>query len=52
MTPPGLRAELGEPRAVTSYGWVWRIVREAGITFKKTLIAHEQDRQAAALVQV
>ena len=31
----GLVAELGERGVVTSYGSVWRIVREAGITFKK-----------------
>src|SRR5690606_36315585 len=31
----GLLTELGERGVVTSYGSVWRIVREAGITFKK-----------------
>lgn len=34
-----LVAELGERGIVTTYGLVWRIVREAGITFKKTLFA-------------
>lgn len=35
VTLRGLVAELGERGVVTSYGSVWRIVREAGITFKK-----------------
>ena len=49
VTLRGLGAELGERGVVTSYGSVWRIVREAGITFKKkTLIAREQDRPAIA----
>lgn len=43
-----LVAELGERGVATSYGSVWRIVREAGITFKKTLFATEQDRPAVA----
>lgn len=30
-----LAAELGERGVATSYGSVWRIVREAGVTFKK-----------------
>jgi transposase len=43
-----LVVELSERGVVTSYGSVWRIVREAGITFKRTLFATEQDRPAAA----
>jgi len=35
VTLRGLVAELGERGVVTSYGSVWRIVREAGVTFKK-----------------
>ena len=35
VTLRALVAELGERGVVTSYGSVWRIVREAGITFKK-----------------
>lgn len=35
VTLRGLVTELGERGVVTSYGSVWRIVREAGITFKK-----------------
>lgn len=35
VTLRGLVAELAERGVVTSYGSVWRIVREAGITFKK-----------------
>ena len=31
----GLVAQLAERGVVTSYGSVWRIVREAGMTFKK-----------------
>ena len=43
-----LVVELGERGVATSYGSVWRIVREAGITFKKTLFATERDRPAVA----
>ena len=35
VTLRGLVAELGQRGVVTSYGSVWRIVHEAGITFKK-----------------
>jgi transposase len=35
VTLRALVAELGERGVVTSYGSVWRIVREAGVTFKK-----------------
>lgn len=35
VTLRALVAELGGRGVVTSYGSVWRIVREAGITFKK-----------------
>jgi transposase len=33
-----LVAELGGRGVVTSYGSVWRIVREAGVTFKKNAV--------------
>jgi hypothetical protein len=39
-----LVAELRERGVVTSYGSVWHIVHDAGISFKKTLFATEQDR--------
>ena len=35
VTLRALVAELCEHGVVTSYGSVWRIVREAGVTFKK-----------------
>lgn len=35
VTLRGLVAELAERGVMTSYGSVWRIVREAGVTFKK-----------------
>ena len=37
VTLRALVAELGERGVVTSYGSVWRIVREAGVTFKKRM---------------
>jgi transposase len=43
-----LVVELGERGVVTSYGSVWRIVHDAGISFKKTLFATEQDRPDVA----
>lgn len=49
-----LVAELGERGVVTSYGSVWRIVREAGITFKKNAVRHRagpaDDRQTTRAV--
>lgn len=35
-----LVAELGKRGVMTSYGLVWRIVREAGITFKENTVRH------------
>lgn len=35
LTLRALVAELGERGVLTSYGSVWRIVREEGVTFKK-----------------
>lgn len=35
LTLRALVSELGERGVTTSYGSVWRIVRDAGITFKK-----------------
>jgi len=37
-------AELAERGTPASYGAVWRFFKHAGITFKKTLHASEQDR--------
>jgi hypothetical protein len=39
---------LRERGVVTSYGSVWRIVHDAGVSFKKTLFATEQDRPDVA----
>jgi transposase len=38
-----LVAGLDERGVVTSFGSVWRIVHDAGISFKKALFATEQD---------
>jgi transposase len=40
LTLRGLVAELGERGVVTSYGSVWRIVHDAGISFKKNPVRH------------
>ena len=48
LTLRALVVELGERGVVTSYGSVWRIVHDAGISFKKTLFAAEQDRPDVA----
>ena len=52
-----LVAELGERGVTTSYGSVWRIVREAGITFKKNAVCHRAGppcggQAASAVAQV
>jgi transposase len=49
-----LVAELGERGATTSYGSVWRLVRDEGITFKKNAVRHRagsprRGAQAAAV---
>lgn|SRR5690606_34533805 len=44
LTLRGLVAELRERGVMTSYGSVWRIVRDAGVTFKKNSVR----RRAAA----
>jgi transposase len=38
LTLRGLVAELRDRGVTTSYGSVWRIVREAGVTFKKNAV--------------
>jgi transposase len=48
LTLRALVAELGDRGVVTSYGSVWWIVHDAGISFKKTLFATEQDRADVA----
>jgi transposase len=40
LTLRALVVELGERGVVTSYGSVWRIVRDAGISFKKNTVRH------------
>lgn len=40
LTLRALVAELGERGVVTSYGSVWRIVHDAGISFKKNSVRH------------
>ena len=40
LTLRALVVELGERGVVTSYGSVWRIVHEAGISFKKNSVRH------------
>ncbi len=40
LTLRGLVAELAERGVVTSYGSVWRIVHDAGVTFKKNTVRH------------
>ena len=45
LTLRGLVVELRERGVVTSYGSVWRIVRDAGVTFKKNTV---RGRAAAA----
>ncbi len=40
MTLRALVVELGERGVVTSYGSVWRIVHDAGLSFKKNSVRH------------
>jgi transposase len=40
LTLRALVVELGERGVVTSYGSVWRIVHDAGISFKKNFVRH------------
>jgi transposase len=40
LTLRALVMELGDRGVVTSYGSVWRIVHDAGISFKKNAIRH------------
>lgn len=40
VTLRALVVELGERGVVTSYGSVWRIVHDAGMSFKKNAIRH------------
>jgi len=40
LTLRALVIELGERGVVTSYGSVWRIVRDVGISFKKNAVRH------------
>jgi len=40
LTLRALVAELGERGVTTSYGSVWRIVHDAGISFKKNSVRH------------
>ncbi len=40
LTLRALVVELGERGVVTSYGSVWRIIHDAGISFKKNSVRH------------
>jgi transposase len=40
VTLRALVVELGERGVVTSYGSIWRIVNDAGISFKKNSVRH------------
>lgn len=40
LTLRGLVAELGARGVETSYGSVWRIVHDAGVSFKKNTVRH------------
>lgn len=55
LTLRALVVELGERGVVTSYGSVWRIVRDAGISFKKNAVRHRagstRRRKAASAVE-
>jgi transposase len=55
LTLRGLVVELRDRGVMTSYGSVWRIVREAGVTFKKNAVrrraAAPEDRAPARAVE-
>jgi transposase len=55
LTLRGLVVELRDRWVVTSYGSVWRIVRDAGVTFKKNTVrgraAAAEDRAAARAME-
>jgi transposase len=55
LTLRGLVVELRDRGVVTSYGSVWRIVRDAGVTFKKNTVrgraAAAEDRAAARAME-
>ena len=55
LTLRGLVIELRDRGIETSYGSVWRIVRDANVTFKKNAVRHRaaapRDRQAAGTVE-
>jgi len=55
LTLRALVAELRDRGVMTSYGSVWRIVREAGVTFKKNAVRRRataaEDRAQAGTVE-
>jgi len=55
LTLRGLVIELRDRGVVTSYGSVWRIVRDAGVTFKKNAVrrrtAAAEDRAPARAME-
>jgi len=55
LTLRGLVVELRDRGVMTSYGSVWRIVRDAGMTFKKNAVRHRavaaEDRAQARTVE-
>jgi len=57
LTLRALVAELRERGVATSYGSVWRIVRDGGVTFKKNTVRHRagsarRGAQATALEEI
>lgn len=57
LTLRALVVELGERGVVTSYGSVWRIVHDAGISFKKNAVRHRarsvrRDKTSGAVEEV
>lgn len=55
LTLRALVAELRERGVMTSYGSVWRIVRDEGVSFKKNIVRHRAgpagDRPATRAVE-
>ena len=55
LTLRGLVVELRDRGVMTSYGSVWRIVRDAGVTFKKNTVrrraAATEDRAPAGAME-
>ena len=52
VTVRALAAELGARGTAMTYDTVWRFLRQEGLTFKKTLVAAEQDRPKVARFRI